>query len=236
MFCTECGAAGATGKYCASCGTSLSVANDHRCISCDVPVEAHVQICGSCDSASNSPRQCPNCKKKIKNNRTKKGVISAIAGRVRSCKECGFNFFIPPQLAKVLIQKNPTPFSQIDVEWLFFAAFAYQVNAFGCEVPAIDCDDEGNWEDLYWPNSHQVFSNGLELLEKYQQSPQLWYANEIDEMTIEFMSALHLDQLDDDSTREALCVSLDKTSSADHELVMIVKSLLSEESVLNTSL
>ena len=233
MFCTECGAAGATGKFCASCGTPINSGISHSCLSCNVPVEAHIQICESCDSTCNSPRQCPNCGSQIPNNPMKKGVISALAGRVRECRECHFNFFIPPTLAKVLIDNKPTSFTQIEVEWLFFAAFAYQANAYGCSVPAIDCDEEGNWEDLYWPNSHQVFSNGLELLEKYQESPQLWYADEIDVTTIEWTSALYLDQLDDDATRKALCDSLDKTSSADKELVIIVKSLLSEESVLN---
>ena len=233
MFCTECGAAGATGKFCASCGTQLTSGNYHSCLSCNAPIEEYVQICELCDSSGNSPRHCPNCHTQIPHNPNKKGVISAIAGRVRECQKCQFNFFIPPLLAKVLIDNKPTSFSQIEVEWLFFAAFSYQVNAYGCSVPAIDCDDDGKWEDLYWPNSNQVFSNGLELLAKYQESPQLWYANEIDETTIEWVSALYLDQLEDEVTRKSLCISLDNASAADLELVSIVKSLLSEESVLN---
>jgi predicted DNA-binding WGR domain protein len=259
-----------TAKLCKHCGTlqndqrfvtsdagAVDPVSANNCLSCGNTVEPHQRVCGACDATNQAPKACPSCKVEIKSQKLKKGVTTAPAGRTRSCPSCGYYFFLPSGLADVIQTKTPSALASIDIEYLFFAAWDYQMENFGGSIPAIECDFDvakpiydnwlGNggpddfspsWVEVYFPIVKQ--SELVVLLRRYESDPQLYGANfniqdEDEVFDLEIYSYLSLSELDSPELRVALVKSLKmSTGNAEKSLISAVSKFLNSIDVFES--
>jgi hypothetical protein len=229
------------------------------CLSCSGALGNSFQVCSACDARGLAPSECPHCGSQIKNLDLKKGQISAIAGRIRSCPNCAYDFFLPRGLASVLTTMTPTPLSEQDLEALFFLAWSYQMSAFGGSIPSIECDYEiampiyeqwlekeghgdgsfsESWLDSYFPilEDHVLFNLAL----KYWYAPQLFYTAiqivEDDEVfDIELSPAVDASKFEDVRVRSVLLESLSLSGEvSEPSLIQAIKAFLEEEDVFDS--
>lgn len=224
------------------------------CIVCDASVKNHQNVCEKCDSKLRVPAECQKCKAPM-SSEPLEGQISALSSRVRSCAKCGFNFFIPTGLAEAIYGASrgslpKTSLTCLDLEWLFFAAFNYQCEAFGGSIPSIDCTDAGykeyrksysvsrkNWLEIYWPPEdidYGIKNEFMDIVDRYQ-SPQLWYGEYVEDdeqelVSIHFQSALELEPLFNEQVRAGLIYMLDEAKcDANPWLIAPIRAMLAQE-------
>ncbi len=227
------------------------------CLSCSGELGNSFQVCSACDARGLAPSKCPSCGNGIQSLELGDGQISAIAGRIRSCPNCAYDFFLPKGLATVLKTMTPAPLTEQDLEGLFFLAWGYQMGAFGGSIPSIECDYEiampiyeewldnerspdfsESWAGSYFPiiEDHVLFNLAL----KYSHSPQLFYEDfqivEDDEVfDIELMPAIDASKLDEAEVRSVLLESLSLSDDASEpSLVLAIKAFLEEEDVFDS--
>jgi hypothetical protein len=256
-LCKHCGTLQSDPRFASSAPDSMDMTNEQKCLACGATVESHLRICGTCDATKQTPKTCPSCKVEIKSQKLKKGVISAVAGRIRSCPSCGYFFFLPTGLAEVIHTKNPSELSAIDIEYLFFAAWDYQIENFGGSMPAIECDYEvakpiydnwlendgpddfsPSWVEFYFPIVKQAELRVL--LSRYESDPQLYGANfniqdEDEVFDLEIYPYLSLSELESPDLRVALVKSLKMSAAnADKSLISAVSKFLNSINVFDS--
>jgi predicted DNA-binding WGR domain protein len=256
MLCKHCGTLQSDPRFAVSTSNSNGQAAGHQCLACGNAVEPHQRICGSCDATKQAPKKCPSCHGEIKSEKLKKGVVSAIAGRIRKCPSCGYYFFLPPGLAEVMHTNIASELSQVDIEYLFFGAWDYQMQAFGGSVPSIECDFDvaqpiyDNWLDNDGPDDFSsswaaayfpVVKQGVlfEVLKKYQSDPQLFSVNfnidaDDEVFDLEIYSYLSLPELESPELRVALVKSLKISAAiADKSLINATNKFLNSIDVFH---
>ena len=234
----------------------MSHPSKNGCLSCGSPVEDHQRVCGACDASRATPKTCPWCKVEIKDQKLKDGLTSATAGRIRNCPSCDYYFFLPSGLAEVIQTKTACALSSTDIEYLFFAAWAYQMENFGGSVPVIDCDFDvakpiydnwlenngpfdfsSSWVDVYFPIVQQ---SELQVLLRRYESSQLYgtHFNVQDEdelFDIEIDSYLSLSELESPELRVVLVQSLKlSTGNAEESLITAVSEFLNSTDVFES--
>ena len=191
---------------------------------------------------------------------TPSGVISSIPGRIRKCTFCDYDFFLPSRLASILKTGSTEALTQIDLEYLFFAAWSYHIDKFGGTYPAIECDygaaiqlydawlssDDENLDlwptvvNLYWPLGADCLT--IELLQRYESDPQLYYTQfqieEEDEVfDLELSSALELTELEIPAIRQSLASSIQQSlNQLDSKMAEVVIQLLMSDGELSSVL
>lgn len=256
-LCKHCGTLQSDPRFVTSAPDAADHAREHRCLACGNAVEPHLRICGTCDATKQTPKTCPSCKVEIKSQKLTKGVTSAPAGRVRSCPSCGYYFFLPSGLAEVIHTRTPSALSAIDIEYLFFAAWDYQMENFGGSIPVIECDFEvakpiydnwlenhgpddfsPSWAEVYFPivKQPELFA----LLRRYESDPQLYGSNfniqDDDEVfDLEIYSYLTLSELASPDLRVSLVKSLKMSAeNADKHLISAVSKFLNSIDVFDS--
>jgi hypothetical protein len=235
----------------------VSHPSNNSCLACGSPVENHQRVCGACDASRATPKSCPWCKDEIKDQGLKNGRISATAGRIRNCSSCDYYFFLPSGLAEVVQTKTARALSSTDIEYLFFAAWAYQMENFGGSIPAIECDFDvakpiydnwlenngpddfsSSWVDVYFPIVQQPELQVL--LRRYESNPQLYGTNfnvqDEDELfDIEIESYLSLSELESPELRVALVQSLKLSiGHTEESLITAVSEFLNSTDVFES--
>ena len=203
MFCHECGSKfDQTVKFCPSCGTAQSKAKDSSenaretaskgsCQSCLKSTKSSgTRLCADCALRNIPPKNCQNCGKQSERVGLPRGKISAYPNQ--ECEFCGYNYFVPEDLARVLFSRIPEPLSSVTLEWLFFAAWHWAGKNGKGVIPIIDVDEKGakahlagneipfsTWIEMYWGFDEALYSKDLlPVMKKYSFFPQLWYADE----------------------------------------------------------
>lgn len=256
-LCKHCGTLQSDPRFAPSSASGIDQESKNLCLSCGTKVEDYQRVCEACDGSCATPKKCPSCKVEIKSQRLKKGLTSVPAGRIRKCPSCKYYFFLPVGLAEVIQTRNARALSSTDLEYLFFAAWDYQMERFGGSMPAIECDydvakaiydnwleNDGpdefspSWVDVYFPIVKQT--ELLVLLRRYESEPQLYGANfniqDEDEMfDIEIYSYLSLPELESSELRAALVDSLKiSTGKTDKSLVTALSKFLNSSEVFDS--
>jgi hypothetical protein len=256
-LCKHCGTLQSDPRFVSSAPGEVDQPREHKCLACGNAVEPHLRICGDCDATKQTPKTCPSCKVGIKSQKLTKGVTNAAPWRVRSCPSCGYYFFLPSGLAEVIHTKIPSALSAIDIEYLFFAAWDYQMENFGGSIPVIECDyevakpiydnwleDNGpddfsqSWAGVYFPIVKQP--ELFVLLRRYESDPQLYGSNfniqDDDEVfDLEIYSYLTLPELASPDLRVSLVKSLKiSAENADKSLISAVSKFLNSIDVFDS--
>lgn len=203
MFCHECGTKFAQSvKFCPSCGTAQSqnldssedvakIAPKDVCQACFKSNQnSGARLCRDCTERDVPPKNCQNCGKQSQRAGLPLGKISAYPHQ--DCEFCGYNYFVPEDLARVLFSRQPEPLSSVTLEWLLFAAWNWASRNGKGIIPIIDVDEEGakahlagneipfsTWTEMYWGFDEGLYANDLlPMMNKYSKFPQLWYADE----------------------------------------------------------
>jgi hypothetical protein len=203
VFCHECGAKFAQPvKFCSSCGTAQGEHQkpdtapnqeiaDGICPACsNSKTQSGAGVCADCTQRNLPPKMCQNCGKKSQREGLPVGQISAYPNQ--NCEFCGYNYFVPKDLARVLATSRPEVLSSTSLEWLFFAAWNWAGRNGAGYIPMIDVDDRGmeefnsgneippsSWTEMYWGGEIGYCDNDLlPVMKKYSNYPQLWYSDQ----------------------------------------------------------
>jgi hypothetical protein len=144
-------------------------------------------LCAYCHQRDLPTKVCRNCKKDSERPGLPLGKISAYPHQ--ECEFCGYNYFAPEDLARVLYSKKPEPLSSVALEWVFFAAWDWHNRNRKGHIPMIDVNDKGaraytsgkqisasTWTEMYWGGEIGLSQNYLlPIMDKYSQYPQFWY-------------------------------------------------------------
>lgn len=196
--CVDCGQVEEPedGRYCPECGVHFrSALHDYSapsvsgvCIGCGSRSPSYFRRCWSCVRSGTEPEKCSRC-----------GVMNPVKADTNAgwpalvqCSQCNSRLEFPVGLADFLVdvshgKPGSAQFGQLDLEWLFFIAMAYQYNHFGGSGLYLTLSDEGLeiYEQYFetdletaahvnWPRPlDQVHRRDLlDLFERYEE--RLW--------------------------------------------------------------
>jgi hypothetical protein len=197
------------------------------------------ELCEYCHQRDLPPKVCKNCKKESERAGLPLGKMSAYPHQ--ECEFCGYNYFVPEVLARILLSKKPEPLSSVSLEWIFFWAWDWNTRNSTGHIPMIDVNKRGaraylsgksiptsTWTEMYWGGEIAASQDYLlPIMEKYSHYPQLWYqdAEHTDDGEDGFVT-IHcyprwqtsLDQDQEDALRKSLAST--KSSSEQDSLVV----------------
>jgi hypothetical protein len=160
------------------------------CPACEEePITGDYRICHDCTLRNIPPKICVNCQKTSERKGLRAGQLSAYPEQ--NCEFCGYNYYLPEDIASVLLNNKAQPLSSVAIEWLLFFAWNWNSRNLGGYIPMIDVNEAGrsafkqglevldtDWTEMYWGGDIGYKTELLPVMSKYSHHPQLWYSEE----------------------------------------------------------